>query len=270
MLRAPTESLPQRLIITVFGDYRPVLPTDVSSRLLVALLQEFDVGVEAARSALARLVHRRILVRSKSGRETSYGLSDEGERLVEDDRRRIMEFGLPRPWDGQWTMVLFSVAEDKRDRRHAIKTRLRSLGFAPLYDGAWIAAYATVVEAQAAVDDAGVRTADIFHGTLIGLPSRTASLQERWGVEELADDYRSFIGIFAPLAERAASLQPAQAFVARTRMMDMWRAFPQREPDLPADLLPSGWPLPRARRVFTEGFEALRPAAEAHVAKLFG
>jgi phenylacetic acid degradation operon negative regulatory protein len=267
MLRAPTDSLPQRLIVTLLADYRAVLNESVPSRTIVDLLQELDIATEAARSALARLTRRGILERNKIGRETSYRFTPESRVIIEEDQRRILEFGTERPWDDLWTVVVFSVAEEHRDRRYGLKTRLRALGFAPLYDGVWVAAYATPEDAAFAISESQLVDADIFRGSFVGLSSRVASLQEKWEVAELERDYRAFIDMFRPIsdADFARELPPRAAFVARTRLMDAWRIFPRREPDLPAEFLPSGWPLPEARKVFVAAYDALAPAATRRV-----
>lgn len=270
MLRAPTESLPQRLVVTLLADYRQLLAGPIPSSDLVNVLQEFDVAPEASRSAIARLVHRGLLERFKVGRETLYAFSAEGERYVQEDQQRILEFGQPRPWDGEWTLVLFSIAESERHKRHAIKTRFRALGFAPLYDAAWIAAYATPEQASIALREAEVDDADILRASFAALPGRLGSLHEKWEVAGLLTDYESFIEMFGPLSDEGTvrTLSPAASLIARTRLMDAWRTFPRREPDLPAEHLPPGWPLPRARALFTQVYEALRPSAEARLTDL--
>lgn len=270
MLRVQTDSLPQRLLITLFADYRSVIDGPVPSRLLVDMLQEFDVAHEASRTALARLTHQGLLLRQKNGRSTSYELSGVGQQFVLEDQKRIFEFGSRRPWDGLWTMVLFAVGEEKRSRRYAIKSRLNALGFAPLYDGAWVAAFATPESAQEALTQENIVDFDVFRASFIGLPNRIDALHAKWKVADLHEDYLDFIRSFGPVSENGGSsgLSPAGAFVARTRLMDAWRAFPAREPDLPAEFLPEGWPLPRAREIFTTAYETLRPASEARVLRL--
>jgi phenylacetic acid degradation operon negative regulatory protein len=51
--------------------------------------------------------------------------------------RRIVEFGTRETpyWDGRWTLVAFSIPETQRQLRHAVRTNLRWLWLAPLYDG---------------------------------------------------------------------------------------------------------------------------------------
>jgi phenylacetic acid degradation operon negative regulatory protein len=55
------------------------------------------------------------------------------------------------------------------------------------------------------------------------------------------------------------------ALVARTRVMDEWRAFPGMDPDLPAELLPDAWPRCSARDVFITCYDLLGPLASRRV-----
>jgi phenylacetic acid degradation operon negative regulatory protein len=56
--------------------------------------------------------------------------------------------------------------------------------------------------------------------------------------------------------------------VARTRVMDEWRAFPGLDPDLPAELLPSAWPRARARELFIGCYDLLGPLAAQRVRQI--
>lgn len=270
MLRAPTESFPQRIIVTLLADYRAILPSEIPSAELVGILQEFDIGTDTARSALSRLVKRGLLMRLKSGRETRVALSSEGLRFIEEDQHRILQFGQPRQWTGEWTLAVFSIPESERQKRHAIKTRFRALGFAPLYDGVWIAAFATPEDATGALREAQVQDSDVFRASFDGDSNRIDSLREKWEVDELRADYMHFIDLYEPLTDTrlATSLSDAASLITRTRLMDTWRTFPRREPDLPSVFLPEQWPMPHAREVFRSVYSFLQPAAEARIGQL--
>ena len=60
-------------------------------------------------------------------------------------------------------------------------------------------------------------------------------------------------------------MPPTDALIARTRVMDEWRAFPGLDPDLPAELLPSAWPRAQARELFIGCYDLLGPLAARRV-----
>jgi hypothetical protein len=126
---------PQHLIVTLFGDYWWDRTEHLPSAGLVALVGEFDISATSARAALSRLGRRGLLASSKIGRRTYYGPAPETEEVMRAGADRIFSFGAGDacPWDGTWLVVAFSVPEEQRDVRHALRMRLRWLGFAALY-----------------------------------------------------------------------------------------------------------------------------------------
>jgi phenylacetic acid degradation operon negative regulatory protein len=50
--------------------------------------------------------------------------------------------------------------------------------------------------------------------------------------------------------------------------MDEWRTFPGLDPDLPAELLPDGWPRASARELFIACYDLLGPLAALRVRQI--
>ena len=134
-----TAQRPPRLLLTLLGDYWWQRTEPLPSAAIVALLAEFGVSDSAARAALSRLTRNGLLVTSKSGRRTFSRLSSRAATILDDGARRIFSFGAAnQPWDGMWSLVAFSIPEDNRAARDALRKQLRWRGFAPLYDGLWV------------------------------------------------------------------------------------------------------------------------------------
>jgi phenylacetic acid degradation operon negative regulatory protein len=259
---------PQYLIIALFGDYWWGHAEHLPSAGLVALVSEFDVSSTSARAALSRLGRRGLLSSSKVGRRTFYGLTARTEEVIREGADRIFSFGVgdAAPWDGTWLVVAFSVPEEQRDVRHALRMRLRWLGFAALYDGVWVSPRADAGATEEAIRECGVRQASIFRATSLysGAESGREPLAA-WNLDELRRSYDGFISRFEPVYERVVSgeIRAGEALVERTAIMDTWRAFPALDPDLPAEVLPAGWPRQRAHEIFAQVYDSLGPLAEA-------
>ncbi|HET6953813.1 MAG TPA: PaaX family transcriptional regulator C-terminal domain-containing protein [Acidimicrobiales bacterium] len=270
--RVQTGANPQHLIVTLFGDYWFGRRDHLPSSALVALAGEFGITVTSARAALSRLARRGLLDSSRVGRRTYYGLTPRAADVLGDGLHRVMTFGLDhRPWDGSWVVVIFSVPEDQRDVRHVLRTRLRWLGFAPLYDGVWVSPRAHEGEAAALLTDLGVGTSTVFasravHGQGGGDPLNA------WDLDDLRAGYDDFVARFGPLLDRVRSgnVGAAEALVARTQVMDEWRQFPGLDPELPEDALPRGWPRRRAQAIFARVYDALGPLAEVRFQQILG
>jgi phenylacetic acid degradation operon negative regulatory protein len=259
---------PQRLLTTLLGEYWYRHGEHIPSAALVRLLEDFGVTAVGARAALSRLARRGVLESSRVGRNTFYGLTRDASVLVQDAFRRVLAFGERRQtWDGQWTIAAFSVPEEQRDVRHAVRNRLRWLGFAPLYDGMWVTPRPAMEAAARDLADlnvtaATVLTTDVDH-TVLG----SRSPLDAWDLSAVQAGYDEFIEGHLDLlaAARRGDVDPVAALIARTSVLDEWRAFPANDPDLPVILLPARWPRGRAREVFAEIYNALAPAAVARV-----
>ncbi|MEO3795768.1 PaaX family transcriptional regulator C-terminal domain-containing protein [Nonomuraea sp. B10E15] len=261
---------PQHLITTLLGDYWISRPEQLPSAALVRLAEEFGVSAVAARAALSRLTRRDLLESSKSGRRTYYRLTDRAAAVMLEGRQRIMSFGLEQgAWDGRWVMAAFSISEEQRDLRHALRARLRWLGFAPLYDGLWVSPRANTDSAAAVLTELEIPMATVFRAEALDLTGMRAP-QEAWDFDQLRRTYEEFVARYAPLLERVrkGAVGASEALVARSGIMDTWRTFPNHDPDLPAELLPADWPRAAARDLFVEIYDTLGPLAEFRVKQI--
>jgi phenylacetic acid degradation operon negative regulatory protein len=235
----------------------------------VALLAEFGVSDSAARAALSRLTRNGLLVTSKAGRRTFSRLSPRAAEILDDGARRIFSFGAAnQPWDGMWSLVAFSIPEDNRAARDALRKQLRWRGFAPLYDGLWVSPRDHAAEVIGYLKDLDVTTGTAFRATSV--PADGEIPARAWDLDGLRRRYECFIAFAGQLQDAAAGgrVPPTDALIARTRVMDEWRAFPGLDPDLPVELLPGGWPRALARELFIGCYDLLGPLAALRVRQI--
>lgn len=260
---------PPSLLLTLLGDYWWGQTEPLPSAALVDLLADFSVSDVAARAALSRMVKHGLLESSRNGRNTFYSMTERGQRVMREGAVRITDFGKVdgQDWDGRWSIVAFSVPEANRSAREALRTRLRWLGFAPLYDALWISPHPRHAQALAELAALGVTNATSFVATSPETSTAALPPQAAWDLAGLAELYRAFVAEWAPT--RAAlgkgAITPVDALVKRTELMDAWRAFPGLDPDLPRRLLPADWPRDRARELFLETYEQLGAPASVRV-----
>ncbi|HEX6470134.1 MAG TPA: PaaX family transcriptional regulator C-terminal domain-containing protein [Streptosporangiaceae bacterium] len=263
--RLQSGTSPQHLLLTLLGDYWYGRAEHLPSAALVAIAEEFGVSAVGARAALSRLARRGLLESSKIGRRTYYGLTEHAAEVLTEGAQHIMMFGVRTlPWDGGWTVAAFSLPEEQRDLRHVVRTRLRWLGFAPLYDGVWVSPRVSADAAERVLDELNVTGATVFRSAS-GIRGRSPIAA--WDLADLRTAYEDFIAKFEPLLTRIrlGSVGTTDALLARTSVMDTWRVFPGLDPELPAEVLPADWPRARAREVFVEVYDTLGPLAEIRI-----
>jgi phenylacetic acid degradation operon negative regulatory protein len=294
----PVAQRPPRLLLTLLGDYWWQRTESLPSAAIVGLLAEFGVSDSAARAALSRLTRNGLLVTSRSGRRTFVRLSQRAADVLDDGGRRIFSFGAtPAPWDGMWSLVAFSIPEEHRSARDELRKELRWLGFAPLYDGLWVCPRDHAGDVMARLKHLGISTATAFRATalpaataagvvtaagLVGAGGAaaadgaggalvTADIPARaWDLSGLRDRYQEFTEFAGLLRDQtvAGEITTADALVARTRVMNEWRAFPAMDPDLPYELLPPAWPRAAARDLFIACYDLLGPLAARRVRQI--
>jgi phenylacetic acid degradation operon negative regulatory protein len=260
---------PQHLLVTFLGDYWTGRPEHIPSAALVAVLTEFGVTAVGARAALSRLSRRGVLEASKEGRRTAYGLTGEASESVVKGSAKIMTFGATQSsWDRYWTVVAFSLPEQQRDVRHLLRSRLRWLGFAPLFDGLWISPRADAVQLVQEMSQLDVISMSVFTTDKIAGRDPISA----WDLDELRGEYETFLHRSGAVARRAKSgrITSVDALTERTHLMDTWRTFPTIDPDLPEELLPTNWPRRAAHELFTNLYDTLGPLAELRVRQIFG
>jgi phenylacetic acid degradation operon negative regulatory protein len=200
----PVAQRPPRLLLTLLGDYWWQRTESLPSAAIVGLLAEFGVSDSAARAALSRLTRNGLLVTSRSGRRTFVRLSQHAADVLDDGGRRIFSFGEARaPWDGMWSLVAFSIPEDRRSERDELRKALRWLGFAPLYDGLWVCPRDHADAVMARLKDLGIGTATAFRATALpGVTADGAGRADLTDASAARDLFITCYDLLGPLAAR--------------------------------------------------------------------
>ncbi|HEY5861432.1 MAG TPA: PaaX family transcriptional regulator C-terminal domain-containing protein [Actinomycetota bacterium] len=263
---------PQHMLLTLIGEYGLHVGDPMPSASLVLILGEFGVTQAGARAAIARLARRGIFVPTRSGRTTAYAMTERCSWMVAEGRRLTLEFtGALRSWDGHWTLVSYSIAQERRAQRALLRTRLRWLGFAPLQDGLWVSPRPPGQQLHEALADLGVGACAVFVADPVRGPDRLDPLAA-WDLDEARAAYAEFIDEFKPVSQalRRGRVSASEALIARTRVTYRWFAFANSQAELPETLLPANWLGAVARQLFEELYDGLGPLAALRIAQHIG
>ncbi len=202
----------------------------------------------------------------REGRQTVYALTDTSWRLLDDGRTRI--FDRQRgPWDGQWRMVIYGAAERDRADRDRLRRTLAWLGFGPLAPATWLSPHPRLDEVARAVASSATPTVDLLTCRAGSRAADRGMAARCWDLDGLGRDYAAFVDRLAALAPAGtlARLPGAEALRLRIELVSAYRVFPFRDPDLPAELLPEGWPGRQAHELFLAAHDALAGPADGFV-----
>lgn len=227
---------------------------------LIRLLEEFGIEPPTSRVTLSRMKRDGWFTTERAGRETVYRLTDHYAGVLAAGRARI--FHRPaEPWDGVWTQLVYQVPESARAAREGLRKQLLWLGFGQFAPSIWFSPHAPDDGVERLREEFPDATVDLLRSTV---DDDRALAARCWDLAELAEDYRALLDHCARVAA-APPASGAQALVASTTLTAEARRLVFRDPFLPAELQPEGWPGDEAFARFLALHQELEPAAAEHV-----
>jgi phenylacetic acid degradation operon negative regulatory protein len=242
---------------------------------LISLLEPLGANERLLRTSVFRLVAQGWLSTERHGRRSLYLLSQQGARNTAHAAQRIYE-GAEQAWSGDWTLVVLPRSGNNGlAERSELRRALEWEGFGMVAPGVFAhprtdaRAAHDILESLGIPDKALVLAAQDLAGAG-GLPfAQLAPLC--WNLDGLAEQYRNFSRQFAPM-EKVLQTPPdaAAAFSARMLLLHRWRRIVLHDPQLPAPMLPPGWPGHAARQLCRRLYWLLFEASEAHLQAMAG
>ncbi|MCU7724909.1 PaaX family transcriptional regulator [Actinoplanes sp. KI2] len=263
---AGRDSRISQLIFTIFGLYARAERNWLSVASVVRLLADLGVDGQPARNSISRLKRRGVLCSERHDGAAGYSLDGPTLEVLAEGDVRIFERTRAAAGDG-WIVVVFSVPESEREKRHALRTSLTRLGFGTAAPGVWIAPGNLAAETRRTLERRGLSGyVDIFAGDHLAFGDLRAKVRQWWDLDELTTLYADFLRRHGPLLDRIAGgrTTPLTAFQMYVPMLTEWRRLPYRDPGLPLSLLPADWNGVTAGALFGELDQVLRALAEQH------
>lgn len=263
---------PGRLILTVYGLYARQRGGWLPIAGIGRLLGEFGVTVPAVRSAIHRLKRRGLLDARRRADAAGYALTDAARGLLAEGDERIFGRARGAVEDG-WLLVVFSVPDTERAKRHQLRVTLTRLGFGTVSPGTWVAPRHLEGAAVAALERAGLAGfIQVFAGRHVAGGEPAELVAAWWDLAGLQALHAEFLHRFEPVGSRwqDAPGSDARAFVDLVELLTAWRRLPYADPGLPLPLLPAGWTGSRAEGLFTDLSARLGDPAARHVDAVLG
>ena len=255
---------PRQLILSLYGLYAREEGDWLSVASLIALMADLGVDSAAVRSSVSRLKRRAVLESVRRSGQAGYALSASSLELLREGDERIWNRPRATAADG-WLVLVFSVPESERGRRHELRTLLAGLGFGTAAPGVWVAPATLYDDARRALERAGLSSyTEFFRGDYLGFGDVSGRLGEWWDLSSLTALYASFCTSWRPLSRRRSRLSAADAFAAYVPMLTSWRRLPYLDPGLPLEHLPADWPGIEAGGIFIGLDSRLRDDAQTH------
>ena len=261
---------PRSVVLNLFGDYLRYAAGEVKLGELTELMQAFGIGPATVRVSMSRLKNEGWFSTRKEGRQTVYMLSDPMVELLNQGRQRIFR-RRGSPWTGRWTMVIYQVPESERTTRDQLRKQLAWLGFGQLSPSTWLSPHDLTQEAKNLALRYECARLDAFSCGSEDAAGARVLASRCWDLDALGRDYQRFLSSYEHLdSEGCSMLEGKQALVERMRLIEGFRRFPFRDPELPYELQPDNWPGPAAWRLFGSLHERLGAEANTYVESVIG
>ncbi|MFG2126612.1 PaaX family transcriptional regulator C-terminal domain-containing protein [Streptomyces sp. NPDC048751] len=255
---------PKWIALMLLGFLVHERPLALSTGTFIELLSRLDVSSHAARSTLTRMTDRGLLERHRQGRETYYALTPHGSRALREGNA-LAWHSADAERNGTWTVLAYSIPEERRALRLRLRSRLAWGGFGMLRSGLWIAP--GCVDVTGLLDGMGVLDdVRVFFSTPAPLTKTTDLIEEAYDLDEIGDRYLRYITRWSgdPLAGLPDELC---AFLV---LRSEWQQLVQADPRLPSEYLPAGWPAADAEKLFRGLYERLETPARRIVKEFAG
>jgi phenylacetic acid degradation operon negative regulatory protein len=273
--------LPTRML--VFGVARH--DGTIAAADVFAVAEACGRSQEQVRSCLRRLVGEGLFEREGTGQRATYRPTDDGLRALSAESSRAVQARRQdlerRDWDGRWSLVAFAIPEARRTARDALRDRLGALGGAAVHNGLYVSPHDWTKDVTAAADDLAIGehvTQATTDRLVVGGDADPRRLARRlWRLDDLAERYHAFLDRWSCILDGLGDMQrhdeplPDTAFLPGALAMALaYRACFDKDPLLPAELLPRPWPGRAARDLLVESRRlAMRIRAESGRPALF-
>ncbi|MBU4465929.1 MAG: PadR family transcriptional regulator, partial [Actinobacteria bacterium] len=162
--------------------------------------------------------------------------TDAGNALLAEASGRVRGAAPFDPKGGGWTLVTFSIPEDRRALRHRVRSTLTWEGFAPLRDGLWLAPGEVDLRASLLP-----LSGELDPGTIVAFRAReladfpiAASVRQAWDIDVIRAAHRQFAQAWG---DPGVVGSVGSALLARTQLVADWLLLLRTDPGLPPEYM---------------------------------
>ncbi|GIN87279.1 phenylacetic acid degradation operon negative regulatory protein PaaX [Heyndrickxia sporothermodurans] len=263
------------MIFTLYGDYIRHYGNEIWIGSLIKLLKEFGHNEQSVRAAVSRMYKQGWVEARKEGNKSYYYLTPRGVDRMDEAATRIFKLKQEK-WDGKWTMLTYSIPEDKRSIRDELRKELVWSGFGAIANSCWISPNHLAKQVKSLVEKYEISDyVHVFITEYIGPHENQKLIHDCWDIAEINSQYKAFLDFYEEkyLNDKArilnGNMTPADCFVERTRLVHEYRKFLFIDPGLPDELLPFKWLGNQAAQLFSNYYKELAEHASEFFESVF-
>lgn len=245
----------------------------VPLKKIFRLLEPFQKSETSIRMGLSRGVQNGLFVNEKQGQEVYYRLTDKAVQSFAYWQKTLARFQKRinkqyANWDGSWSIVLLDLSSRNKpaDSMEQFTQSLEQLGFGNLNKGQWISPYNLSADVIELADKYVLKKEiSIFHGHLQDKKPENV-VYAVWPVQELANKYKKYADKMKKSAsELNATPNSGQIMPFLYLYGSELFEIIQDDPQLPMELLPFDWLVPKVTQAFGEIRKQMLPLANSFI-----
>ena len=227
----------------------------------VRALRAAERDEAAIRQTLYRMEREGELTSRRAGRRKFYAPSGYAKAEIEAGTAKIFQRPA-RTWDRRWTMIHVGLRTPAlATHRERVIALLAVEGFARVDANLFVHPWPAAERLYHALPARARADVVIVRGELES-PESQPALVARWRLDRLAQRYGRSVKWLEALREQvSAGVRDRDAFLMRFAVVFEHLGVAWDDPELPAELLPAGWPGDRARRLAASLYDRLLPGA---------
>lgn len=239
--------VPRTLIATIYGDMLFPYQRPIWLGSLVTLAEPFGVPEYLSRTTSLRMEKMGWLDVVRIGRLSYYSASETFYRTTIEAYEKT--YNPPKDdWSGRWSLLLTGAAGLSTKDYTALRRALLWRGAGQISPHVFISAddrFDPVRQLVAEFDLAGkVQLLEAHSRDPATTEVMKAIVADAWDIDAIEKAYENFLAVFRPIwtqLERNPVVEPRQAFLIRTLLVNEHRRIVLRDPRLPKDYLPMMW-----------------------------
>lgn len=232
----------------------------VSLDEIIKLALRMHRSEHSVRACVNRLVRGGYLTKTKKNQTLYYQFSKDGEQKIQAVIEKHVRVeaqlrgasSVDSTWNGEWTVAVFGIPENHREKRDTFRKELIKLGFAMLFASIWISPYdkskevRNLIKALKLDDHSAVFLSRTIHFECC--KDLKKMVYKVWNLEKFEKRFKKLVNRFEELAhylrdkqKNKETLNARKIFPTIFELQIECLELFDEEPLLPHELLPKDW-----------------------------
>jgi phenylacetic acid degradation operon negative regulatory protein len=224
----------------------------ISEKVFVNCLEDYQFAKAAIYAKLNRLHKKGFIHKIRQKKSNFLSLITPWQNIVWGDLDRLKVDNCKKEWPGLWRLLVYDIPEKERYKRDALRSYLKSLGFAKIQGSCWVSPYdfsSQVYEFCRHYEL--LNYICLYEGKFFAGRNIDNLVEELWNLNKLDQEYQNVIELCNKSKEivETENLKVQQYYDIYFKAYSLFSNVLKKDPFLPKNFLKS-WPREKAENLF--------------------